>query len=265
MSKYSCGVNRTVSIITATYNSEHTILRAINSVNSQEYPHIQHVFIDGGSSDSTLQLIKGNSKRSPIIISEADNGIYDALNKGVKYSTGDIIGFVHSDDVLAADGIVRKIVDRFRIADVDAVYGNLTYVDDSTGRVRRIWKAGRYKYGALRWGWMPPHPTLYVCRKTFFEVGYFDTSFSVSGDYRWIVDLFSDRSRHFEYLPLTLVRMNMGGASNKGIPNILKKMSEDYRVIKQAKIGGVDVLMAKNIRKINQFFQLLISKLKKIV
>ena len=157
-----------ISIITVCYNSEKTIYDAINSINMQTYPNIEHVFIDGLSTDETLDVIKINSKRDNIIISEPDKGIYDALNKGILNATGDIIGFLHSDDVLNESNTIEDIVNTFNIESVDGVYGDLLYVDkQNINKIIRNWKSCIFEKELLNKGWMPPHPTLFLKKQVY--------------------------------------------------------------------------------------------------
>mgnify|MGYP006106148587 CR=1 FL=1 len=244
-----------ISIITVCYNSEKTIYDAINSINMQTYPNIEHVFIDGLSTDETLDVIKINSKRDNIIISEPDKGIYDALNKGILNATGDIIGFLHSDDVLNESNTIEDIVNTFNIESVDGVYGDLLYVDkQNINKIIRNWKSCIFEKKLLNKGWMPPHPTLFLKKNIYHKYGLFDLNYSISSDYEFILRIFKTKSLKFTYIPNVISKMRIGGASNRNIKNIINKTIEDYRALKSNNIGNLFSLIRKNTSKIKQFF-----------
>jgi glycosyltransferase len=244
-----------ISIITVCYNSEKTIYDAINSINLQTYPNIEHVFIDGLSTDETLDVIKINSKRDNIIISEPDKGIYDALNKGILNATGDIIGFLHSDDVLNESNTIEDIVNTFNIESVDGVYGDLLYVDkQNINKIIRNWKSCIFEKELLNKGWMPPHPTLFLKKNIYHKYGLFDLNYSISSDYEFILRIFKNKSLKFTYIPNVISKMRIGGASNRNIKNIINKTIEDYRALKSNNTGNLFSLIRKNTSKIKQFF-----------
>lgn len=245
----------TISVVTACLNSEGSIGEAITSVNAQAYLHIEHVFIDGFSTDNTLAIIQSQARDGYSLISEPDNGIYDALNKGIKNASGDIIGFLHADDFYANGDILTRIALCFEDPSVQAVYGDLQYVSQTdTSKVIRNWSAKQFSIERLKRGWMPPHPSLYV-RKSWYEViGGFDTSFRIAADYYSILQLFSNKAFRTVYIPEVLVRMRLGGASNRSLKNMIQKSREDYAALSRTGVGGVGTLIAKNLRKIGQFF-----------
>lgn len=245
-----------VSIITATYNSAENIATAMKSIATQSYLNIEWVVIDGGSSDKTLQVIKDNYSRDLKIISEKDQGIYDALNKGIKLASGDIIGFVHSDDFLASPEIISKMVQTFEDRNVDGVYGDLEYVSktDITKRIR-FWKSEQFFSKLLRKGWMPAHPTLFLRSEVYQKHGHFNLKYRIAADYDFILRVFSDSSISFKYMPEVLMKMRVGGASNRSLKNIKLKSMEDLRALKTNKITNpYSVLLQKNLSKISQFF-----------
>lgn len=245
-----------VSIITACFNSEEIISAAINSVNKQSYPNIEHIFIDGRSKDGTVSLIRSLSKRSPLIVSEVDLGIYDALNKGISLANGDIIGFVHSDDFLADELAIERVASQF-IEDptLDATYSDLVYVSKSKpGKLVRLWRPGIASKHKLRFGWMPPHPTLYVRKNRYGEVGFFDLSYQISADYDFIVRLFSCENLAVKYVPGTLVAMRIGGESNRNLERLIQKSIEDARIMRKHGLPLALCLILKNVRKLPQFF-----------
>ena len=246
-----------VSLITATYNSEISIKTCLDSIVSQDYSDLEYLFIDGGSSDNTLSIIKKYRQNNPFIkmVSEKDYGIYDALNKGISAASGDIIGFVHSDDFLTTNNIINDIVSMMKTESLDGVYGNLQYVDKiNTKKIIRNWKSCHFKTGLLKNGWMPPHPTLFLKREVYQKYGLFDVSYRISADYDFMLRIFKDSELKFGYLPKVITKMRVGGASNRSIKNIIEKSKEDYRAIKSNNIGDFLTLIRKNTSKLKQFF-----------
>jgi glycosyltransferase len=250
------------SIITATYNSETTLQDCLDSVKNQSWPYIEHIIIDGASSDQTVQIAKAyadkstSEDRSVQIFSEPDKGLYDALNKGVMKASCDIIGFVHSDDLLNNDQVLEQIHDAFLQSNADGIYGDLLYVNQSDIRkIIRTWKSGVFHVNKLKYGWMPAHPALYLKKAVYDKFGLFDLAYKISADYDFILRVFGSSSIKFSYLPQTIVRMRMGGESNSGSKNMLQKSKEDYQILKKNHLRfPLYTLMCKNIRKIPQFF-----------
>lgn len=246
-----------VSIITVTYNSAQTLARTMDSVSSQTYPNIEHIIVDGASTDGTVDIIKQCQGSVAYFVSEPDKGIYDALNKGLKKATGDIIGQLNSDDVFADNRVIELIVKRFENKQCDVVYGNLIYQPQcpDKDKVFRYWKSNRFDPKCLKYGWMPPHPTLYCKKEVYDKVGHFDTKFRISADYDFVLRVFSNLDYKTSYLPAVLVRMNIGGVSNSSFRNIICKMVEDYNVLKKNHIGSLFTLGCKNVRKLMQFIR----------
>ncbi len=246
-----------ISVITATWNSVSTLQECINSVDTQTYGNYEHIVVDGGSSDGTLQLLKENSNSLRRLLIEGDDGIYDALNKGIRMAAGDVIGFLHSDDVFFDEKVLEDIAISFTNPSVCAVYGNLHYVErgDLSNVVRR-WISSDFKRYYLKFGWMPPHPTLYVKKEWYSQIGGFDTRYKISADYLSILQLFAQENFISAYIPRVLIKMRLGGVSNRSIKNILQKTREDYNALKKTKIGGVATLMLKNICKIHQYIKI---------
>ena len=245
----------TISVITACFNSERTVSQTIASINEQTYPNVEHVFVDGASTDRTLSIIERESLRPKRMISEPDQGIYDALNKGLALSTGDIIGFLHADDFYAHSGVLHEIAARLKEKGVSAVYGDLQYVGvDNVNKVIRHWQTRRFTKTRLKLGWMPPHPTFYVHRSWYDRIGGFDTNYGIAADYLTVLQLFSSADFNAQYIPHVLVKMRMGGVSNRSLTNILRKSREDLDALRQSGVGGYGTLAAKNLRKLGQFF-----------
>ncbi|MGQ9848102.1 MAG: glycosyltransferase, partial [Bacteroidales bacterium] len=184
---------------------------------------------------------------------EPDKGIYDALNKGIKLAKGEIIGFLHSDDFYADKDVLKSIQKAFEENNCDAVYGDLQYVkNNNIHKIVRKWNAGQYHRKKIKRGWMPPHPTLFVKKAVYEKYGDFDLSYSIASDYELMMRFFWKYNLKLFYIPKVLIIMRTGGKSNR-LKNIYQKMKEDYRVIRTHRIGGIFVLIAKNLRKISQF------------
>lgn len=246
-----------VSVITATYNSENTIQRTIDSVIGQDYKDIEYIIIDGGSTDRTIHILEENTDKISYFISEKDNGIYDALNKGIKLATGDIIGFLNSDDVYYSQCVVSRIVSFFENEKSDVVYGNLIYQSRKVGenKIIRFWESNLFDIKLLKFGWMPPHPTLYCTKNVYDVYGLYNTEYRISADYDFILRVFKQNSLKKTYIPQILVKMDVGGVSNNSFSNICIKSKEDYLSITRNGIGGITTLLLKNIRKIRQFIK----------
>lgn len=244
-----------VSIITATYNSESTIIDTLKTLNEQSYPYIEYIIIDGNSNDNTLSVVKQNCPRVSTVVSEADAGIYDALNKGVSAATGDVVGFLHSDDLFAYPDAVKDIVDTFTTDKCDAIYSDLEYVSkDNIHNVVRLWKSGAYSKTKLKSGWMPPHPTFYMKRELYKKYGLFDLNFKISADYDSLLRFLWTKEISLSYLPKVTIKMRVGGASNRSLKNIVLKTQEDIRAMKKNKLPVIFAILGKNLSKIPQFF-----------
>lgn len=248
--------NTKISIITVVRNRVKVVGQAISSVQTQDYQHIEHVIIDGASTDGTLELIQKLVGKDTVLISEPDSGIYDALNKGVINSTGDVIGVLHSDDFFSDELVISQVSKLFEDPSIDIVYGDLDYVSSiDSDRVIRHWVAGEFSQKKLSWGWMPPHPTVFIRRSIIETYGAYDTGYRISGDYDSLLRYFGRGKAKAIYLKRVLVKMRVGGESNRSLRHIMKKMSEDYRTLRQNRVGGFGALMWKNISKFGQFIK----------
>jgi glycosyltransferase involved in cell wall biosynthesis len=245
-----------VSIITAVFNREHFISDAIESLQNQTHPEIEHVVIDGASTDGTLELLRSRLDRNAVLVSEPDKGIYDALNKGLVRATGEIIGLLHSDDLFANNLVLADVAKVFNDPAIDAVYGDLQYVSKAnTDNVIRHWVADEYSRNRLDWGWMPPHPALFLRRSVIEHWGGFDTRFRIAADYDAILRYFGKGAIRSAYIPRVLVKMRVGGESNRSIARVMRKSREDYRALKGNGVGGFGALVWKNVSKVGQFFR----------
>ncbi len=243
-----------VSVITAVYNSRATFGDALDSVRRQAGVDVDHVVIDGASTDGTTQLLEARRHEFAVFLSERDRGIYDALNKGIARATGDVVGFLHADDVFAADDTLLQVARAFADPAVDAVYGDCEYVRaDAPQSVVRHWRAGEFTPRRLAWGWMPPHPTLYVRRGWYERLGTYDTRYRIAADYHFVLRLFSQAGLRVAYVPRVLVRMRVGGVSNRSLATLVRKSREDYDALRRCGVGGVGALAWKNPSKLGQF------------
>lgn len=243
-----------ISIITATYNSEKTIKESIDSILSQTFKNFEINIIDGLSSDKTLSIINDYNDSRIKVYSEKDKGIFDALNKGIEKSNGDIIGFLHSDDFFADRNTLDSIFRNFE-HEIHGIYGNLRYVSSNNPeRIIRNWVSKPFKHSSLKYGWMPPHPSLFLRKSVYDKHGNFNLDYKVSSDYDFIVRIFKDSSLSFKYIPYTITNMKLGGNSNRDLKNIIIKLSEDYSIIRKNEIGNINTLLGKNFSKISQFF-----------
>ncbi len=244
-----------VSIITATYNSAATVADTLYSIQKQTYPAIEHIIIDGLSNDNTLQIVSGFNHVQQVI-SEKDTGIYDAMNKGITYATGDIIGILNSDDFYPAENIIEEVVKIFNTTNCDALYGDLVFVDSvQTNKIYRKWIAGSYSDQLFLKGWMPPHPTFFVRKEIYNQFGKFNTTLKSSADYELMVRLLYLHKIKVGYLHGTLVHMRIGGQSTKSLSNRLKANYEDYQAWRLNSLKPKwYTLLLKPIRKIKQFY-----------
>jgi glycosyltransferase involved in cell wall biosynthesis len=204
-----------VSIITVVLNGAETVEDTIKSVLSQSYNDVEYIVIDGGSTDGTLDILTKYHDRISACISEQDGGIYEAVNKGIRLSTGDIVATLNSDDVYADETIIGQMVEFMQNNDLDAAYGDLVYIDhNNNNRITRFWKTGQYKKRAFCYGWVIPHPTFF-CRKRFFEkYGYFNEEFQIAADFELILRFIERHQITVGYLPKLLVKMRQGGKAN---------------------------------------------------
>lgn len=244
-----------ISVVTAVYNRASTVGDALRSSLSQRHPDVERVVIDGGSTDGTLEVVRDFGAFVDALVSEPDGGIYDALNKGVGLITGDVVGFLHADDLFGDDDALTRVAAAMADPSVAAVYGDLLYVrPDRIDHIVRDWRAGDYSAAKLRRGWMPPHPTLYVRRSVFASVGRFDTSLRIAADYDWMLRLLLAEYR-VAYIPQVQVRMRTGGASNRSLGNIVRKSTEDFAALRRngfSSVAAAVTLMSKNLRKLPQ-------------
>ncbi len=246
-----------VSIITVAFNSDKTIEDTIKSVVNQTYPNIEYIIIDGQSSDNTLDICNQYNDKISKIISEKDKGIYDAMNKGIKNSTGDIIGILNSDDFYANNQVIEKIVNTFIQHQPDAVYANLVYVDaNDANKITRTWIAGNYKPKAFLKGWMPPHPTFFIKKDCYNKYGHYTLKLKSAADYELMLRMIHKHNIKVAYLDEIITKMRVGGMSNASIKNRLKANKEDKMAWKMNGLKpNLLTLIRKPLSKITQFLK----------
>lgn len=225
----------TISIITVTYNSALTISDTIISVLNQDYEDIEYIVIDGGSTDGTLEIVNKYDNGVFKIISEPDKGIYDAMNKGIKIATGDIIGILNSDDFFSSNNVISKIVNIFKNnINLDAVYGDVHFVNsDNLNKVTRYYSSRVFKPSLLKFGFMPAHPSLYVTKGIYNRFGFYKTDYKIASDFEMIARLFYKNSIKTKYLPIDIVTMRTGGVSTKNIKSKIILNKETLRACKE--------------------------------
>lgn len=212
-----------ISIITIVYNNERTIEEAINSVLSQLYYDVEYIVIDGKSIDNTISLVRKYQDKIALIISESDEGIYDAMNKGIQLATGDVIAILNSDDLYQDINVISDVMMEFeKDPELDILYGNLVYVkSENTSKVIRQWKSSTYYDNFFENGNVPPHPALFVKRNVYEKAGVFNLEYKLAADYEFMLRVFKKHSFKTKYINRLMVRMRLGGATNKSISNII--------------------------------------------
>jgi glycosyltransferase len=251
-----------ISIITSTYNSEEFLSAALKSYQFQDYSKKELVVVDGGSVDGTLDIINQHQSEIGSWVSESDAGIYDALNKGLQMCNGEVIGVLHSDDILASTEVLKKVAEAFKEnPDADAVFGDLQYIKrDQENEVIRNWISGKSSQRKFKLGWMPPHPALFIKKSCFLKHGNYDLSYRSAADYDLILRFFYKFQLKAVYLPEVLVKMREGGISNLSLKNRLRANKEDRAIMKRNGIAFSTVVAAlKPLRKIGQFIKIVYS------
>lgn len=245
-----------VSVITVCYNRKATIKQSINSVLDQDYPDIEYIIIDGNSSDGTQSIIESYSDKITHYISEPDKGMYDAINKGLKIATGDIIGLMHSDDVFYDRSVVSKIVNTFLMsATADAVYGNGIYVtNDAKEKIVRNKIGGEYNFKKLKSGWLPLHPTVYIKKSIIEKYGNYSLDFKIASDTEFLLRYLFKHKINIVYMNEYVVKMKMGGMSTD-YKRVLDVLSEDYEIYKYHNIPAFRAVFQKKVLALTQYLK----------
>lgn len=243
-----------ISIITATYNSSQTVADTLKSVQRQGYPDIEHIIVDGASRDNTLDIVR-QFPHVTTLVSEKDNGIYDAMNKGIALAKGDVIGILNSDDIYTNEQVISKVMKAFEDSAIDAVYGDLQYVSQfDLNKVTRTWRTGNYTRRKFYFGWMPPHPSFFVRKTVYEKIGVFNCSLRSSADYEFMLRALLKYDYKAHYIPEVLVKMRIGGMSNVSLKHRWRANREDREAWA---LNGLQpyffTVPFKPIRKIFQF------------
>jgi len=248
--------NLKISIITVSFNSVITIRDTIESILSQDYKNIEYIIIDACSKDGTLDIIEEYKERISFFISESDNGIYDGMNKGIAAATGDIVGILNSDDFYPNSFVISNVARTFEKQACDAVYGDLVYVKFfNIDKIIRYWQSGQYTVKKVKNGWMLPHPTFFVKKHLYDKYGYYNTDLKTAADYQMILKLLYKYNIKVIYIPMILVNMRMGGASNSSIMNRIRANKEDGLAWTKNQLNKpMFVRIKKPLQKIKQFF-----------
>ncbi len=246
----------TISVVSVCFNAVRTLGDTLASVACQSYQGVDHLIIDGASTDGTVEILKGWEQGFIRWVSEPDCGIYDAMNKGISMATGDVIGTLNADDVYASDSILAQVAEVFADPTVDACYADLVYVDQhDPSRIVRYWKSRAYEDGLFERGWMPAHPTFFVRRSVYERFGGFDLNFPRQADFELTMRFLAVHKIKTVYVPNVWVKMRMGGVSNNSIRGVMKGNLEAWRACRK---NGLDVGMffipRKILSRIPQFF-----------
>jgi len=247
-----------ISIITVCYNSASTISDTIASVARQNYGDIEHIIVDGGSTDGTVDIVKSSSSVSKYI-SELDRGIYDAMNKGINLATGDVIGTLNSDDFYVDENVLSKVANAFESRqDVEAIYADLVYVEQvDTNKVVRFWKSQDFYLGMFRNGWVPAHPTFFVRKEVYQKLGTFDLKYKIAADFELLYRFLEEKKVSVYYLPELLVKMRVGGTTNNSFANILEQNREILSVMKarDKQFSSINWMLRKVFNRVLQFIR----------
>lgn len=244
-----------ISVITVCFNSAATITAALASVAQQSHPDIEHVVVDGGSTDGTLTLLANWKEHAIKLITGPDRGIYDAMNKGVAACTGDAVGFLNSDDRLADANVLANIATAMEEGRSDCAQGDLVFVDPQSRRTTRYWKSDVFARDRFMRGWLPPHPTLYVRKSVFDQVGPFSLAYRVAADVEWMIRLFSRPHLRCVYVPGVIVEMDAGGVSNGSASSYLRANMEVWKACRALGLSATRFVLGKAARKIPQWLR----------
>ena len=245
-----------ITIVTAVLNSKDFIEDCIQSILHQTHKDIEHIVIDGGSTDGTVGTIEKYQLGITKIVSERDNGIYDAMNKGIRFATGEVIGILNADDFYPDSDILEKVAQVFKNEHIESCYGDLEYVNAvNTAKVVRHWRSGSFHINKFYWGWMPPHPTFFVRRSVYQRYGLFNLNLGSAADYELMLRFLVKHRISTAYIPKVLVRMRMGGVSNAAVKNRIKANLMDREAWR---VNGLRpypwTLLFKPVRKFHQVF-----------
>lgn len=242
-----------ISIITTCFNRKGTIRNAIESVLAQDYPGIEYIVVDGASTDGTTDIVREYGGRIAKIISEPDRGMYEAINKGIRAATGDVVGLLHSDDFFYDNHVVSRITERMKETGADFLYGNGLFVDyDNTDKVVRNWIGGKYRTWKVRHGWLPLHPTCYIKRDVMLRRGLYNETYKIAADSDLLLRYLMGGDITVTYLDCYIVKMRMGGLSTDNARR-RQMWHEDIRMYHSHGINPVIAKIEKMMWKVPQF------------
>ncbi len=263
MSKLGISViSMKISVITVSCNSAKTIMDTLNSVAAQTYRNVEHIVVDGASTDETPAIVRNHSNLDIRFVSESDKGIYDAMNKGIALASGEIIGFLNSDDFYADTSVLQKIANAFQDPAVDACYADLLYVNQDNSRVVRYWKSKPFTKGDFAKGWCPAHPTFYVRKLVIERLGLFDQSYKMGIDVEFMMRYLECGQIRAVYIPHVLVRMRLGGASNQSWKNIFLQNKEIFAALRKNGIPFSRMWFAVN-KVVNRLSQFVVGRIRR--
>jgi glycosyltransferase involved in cell wall biosynthesis len=245
-----------VSLITVCFNSASTVRDTVESVVAQSHSEIEYIVVDGASTDSTLEVLGDYRASISKLVSERDNGIYDAMNKGIGLATGEVIGMINSDDFYASRDTIAKVARVLEDESLDGCYGDLCYVgQENTSRIKRYWRAGCYRRGAFAHAWCPPHPTFFVRRRVYQRLGRFDLQYKIAADTELMMRFLEVGGISIAYIPEVLVNMRLGGTTNRSLRNIVDQNREIVVALNQhgLKVSPVSFLARKVLSRGRQF------------
>ncbi len=246
-----------VSIITVAYNAAQFIEDTIKSVVSQDYDNIEYIIIDGASTDNTLDICNAYNDGIDVLVSEPDKGIYDAMNKGIKNATGEIVGILNADDFYSSNTVISDVVNVFLETKAPCVYADLVYVDQSNpDKITRKWVSGQYRKNAFMKGWMPPHPTFFIEKKWYDQYGGYSLELKSAADYELMLRMIHKNNLIPGYLNKVITKMRVGGVSNASVKNRIKANMEDRKAWEMNGMKpGKFTLIRKPLSKIIQFYK----------
>jgi len=243
-----------ISLITVSFNAQSSISRCIESVIGQTFKNFEYIIIDGASTDNTLDIIRAYTDNIAVLVSEPDKGIYDAINKGIRMATGDIVGVLHADDFFADSNALASIAEAFTQTNAQALYADLDYINPQEEIIRK-WRSGKYNTGKFNWGWMPPHPTFYCNRNLFNEHGFYSLEYGTAADYELMLRFIHQNKINPFYLKKVIVKMKVGGASNKNFTSRVKGLFFDFKAMRRnGVLLPILTIVLKPTRKIFQYF-----------
>lgn len=236
-----------ISVITVCYNSARTLERCLQSVAQQDFSEIEHIVIDGASTDGTKEILERFRSRLSYLVSEPDNGIYDAMNKGLAHTTGDIVCFLNADDQYASTNVLSKVASQIRYHNIDALIGDVSFFhQENLTRTVRRYRSDRFSPERLAWGWMPAHPALFLRKELVRRVGLFRIDYRIAGDFEFIVRVFYGHEVRYRHIPEVLVHMQTGGASTSGLR---AKIRLNQEVLRACRENGLNTNLLKILSK----------------